>query len=262
MPHDATCPSASSPTEWCISTYAVPGAIGPAHVPMIPFTDCTPMTTGSSNHRASRSAALIVNRRVIVATVFSSSSLRSVHASRPMSTMSRSFVPRDVRRRAVQQRVHQVRDAADPLVERPDRLGVLLRVRAVRVVRALVVALDERAPVGVRRVPEPERVHLVAVVLQSQVVDDVRRHQADRVAERHHLELGRLGPRAVGRRRAAGLVPLLEHDDLLAVLRQVRGGHQAVVPAADHDRVVRVRRHPNVFLPNQTELLPRAGVAR
>ena len=93
MPHDATWPSVSSPTEWCISTYAVPGAIGPAHVPMIPFTDCTPMTTGSSNQRSSRSAALIVNSRVMSATVFSSSSLRSVHASRPVSMMSRSFVP-------------------------------------------------------------------------------------------------------------------------------------------------------------------------
>ncbi len=92
MPHDATCPSVSSPTEWCISTYAVPGVMGPAHVPMMPFTDCTPITTGSSNHRSRRSAALIVKSRVISATVRSSISLRSDHASCPTSFTSLRLV--------------------------------------------------------------------------------------------------------------------------------------------------------------------------
>ncbi len=67
--------------------------MGPAHVPMIPFTDWIPITTGSSNHRSSRSAALIEKRRVMSATVRSSRSLRSAQPSCPTSFMSFSFVP-------------------------------------------------------------------------------------------------------------------------------------------------------------------------
>ena len=52
-----------------MSTYAVPGASGPAHVPMMPFTACSPMNTSFSNHWRSRSVALIVNSRVMSATV-------------------------------------------------------------------------------------------------------------------------------------------------------------------------------------------------
>ena len=81
-----------SPTEWCIITYAVPGASGPDHVPMIPFTDCRPMNTSFSNQRRSRSVALIVNSRVMSATVCWSTSLRSCHASCATSLMSAAFL--------------------------------------------------------------------------------------------------------------------------------------------------------------------------
>ncbi len=81
-----------SPTEWCISTYAVPGASGPAHVPMIPFTAMKPLITGDSNHRSSRSVALIEKRRVMSATVFSSISFRSCQPSIATSLMSRNLL--------------------------------------------------------------------------------------------------------------------------------------------------------------------------
>jgi hypothetical protein len=81
-----------SPTEWCISTYAVPGASGPAQVPMIPLTAMKPFITGDSNHRSRRSVALIVNNRVMSATVRSSSSLRRPHPSWATSLMSRAFL--------------------------------------------------------------------------------------------------------------------------------------------------------------------------
>jgi hypothetical protein len=90
-PQLAICPSPTSPTEWCISTYAVPGASGPAHVPMMPFTAMNPFMTGDSNQRSSRSAALIENNRVTSATVFALTSLRSFHASLATSRMSRGF---------------------------------------------------------------------------------------------------------------------------------------------------------------------------
>ena len=94
-PQLATSPSPMSPTEWCINTYAVPGASGPAHVPMMPLTDMNPFICGVSNQRSSRSVALIVNSRVMSATVCSSTCLRSDHPSWNTSLMSPNrFDPR------------------------------------------------------------------------------------------------------------------------------------------------------------------------
>ena len=55
---------------------------------MIPFTDCSPMKMSLSNHRRSRSVALIVNSWVMSATVRWSISLRSDHPSCARSLMS------------------------------------------------------------------------------------------------------------------------------------------------------------------------------
>ena len=51
------------PIQWCISTYADPGVIGPPHAPTTACVASAPFTRGSSNHSSSRSAALIVNSR-------------------------------------------------------------------------------------------------------------------------------------------------------------------------------------------------------
>ena len=126
-PQLATSPSPMSPTEWCISTYAVPGASGPAQVPMMPLTAMKPFICGVSNHRSSRSVALIVNRRVMSATVCSSTCLRSFHPSLATSLMSRGLPRAEVRRRLHQQRAEDVGDPADPLVELEVRVGVPLR---------------------------------------------------------------------------------------------------------------------------------------
>ncbi len=55
---------------------------------MMPFTARNPLSTGDSNHRSSRSAALIVNSRVMSATVCASISLRSIQPSWATSLMS------------------------------------------------------------------------------------------------------------------------------------------------------------------------------
>ena len=91
-PQLATWPSPMSPTEWCMSTYAVPGASGPAHVPMMPLTAMKPFISGVTNQRSSRSVALIVNRRVTSPTVASSTWARSFHASLPRSHRSVGFL--------------------------------------------------------------------------------------------------------------------------------------------------------------------------
>jgi hypothetical protein len=90
-PQLATSPSPISPTEWCMSTYAVPGASGPAQVPMIPLTAMNPFICGVSNQRSSRSVALIVNSRVMSAAVCSSTCVRRPHANWNTSFRSPNF---------------------------------------------------------------------------------------------------------------------------------------------------------------------------
>ena len=95
----------------------------------------------------------------------------------------------------------------------------------------------ERAAVGRGREVRTLRVDLVAVLLELELAQDRRRHEADHVGERGHLEVGT--PRLLGDRRAADDVAPLEHDDARALLREQAGGHEAVVPASDHDDVER-----------------------
>ena len=87
------------------------------------------------------------------------------------------------------------------------------------------------------------------VLRQFQVADDLRPQQAD-----HIRELAELVPREdlLGHRRAADDVPPFQHHDLLAGPRQIRRGHQPVVPAADDDRVVVIYAHA-LFIPGLTD---------
>jgi hypothetical protein len=87
-PHVLNSPSPRSPTEWCISTYAVPGSSGPAHVPMMPSVESAAITSSDSNHSERRSAADIVKSFVRFATVRRSSPLRNRSANLSCSTRS------------------------------------------------------------------------------------------------------------------------------------------------------------------------------
>ncbi len=109
--------------------------------------------------------------------------------------------------------------------------------------RGVVVAPPQ--PVAVeRRERAVERQDLQAVLRELKVADDLRAQQADDVrkhAERvagHHLVAGH---------GAAQEVALLEGQDLPAGLRQVGGGREPVVAAADDHRVVAIR-HPDGLL--------------
>ncbi len=67
QPQAPACP-ATSPIQWCISTYAEPGDIGPHHAPITACVASAPFTRSSSNHSSRKSAALIVNSRTISCT--------------------------------------------------------------------------------------------------------------------------------------------------------------------------------------------------
>ena len=148
----------------------------------------------------------------------------------------------DVRRDLVQQRAHDLRDAVDPRLVVGKRLGIVRReLRDRSVGPRWVVAVDrDRPPVGERLVVRTERRDPIPMRLQTELLDDEPGHQ------RHHVRIGGdLDLRVVGERRArvdrpADLVPRLEDDRPCAGLGEVRARHQAVVPAADHDRVIRI----------------------
>jgi hypothetical protein len=145
-----------------------------------------------------------------------------------------------VGRRLHEERPHDVGDPPDPCVELEVRVGVLLRDLLDRLAGDLVVAvLDDRAAAAHRHVPLTERQQLEPELLQLEVAPERRRHQRHRVAERVDLDAGKLvGPRLHRVGGAAGLVALLEHHGAGAELREIGGRDQAVVAAADHDRVV------------------------
>ena len=241
-PQLATWPSPMSPTEWCISTYAVPGASGPAHVPMMPLTAMNPFISGDSNHRSSSSVALIVNSRVTSATVASSTCERSFHASLPRSHRSAGFFEPTWGGVSISMRPEDVGDARDPPVELEVGVGVALGDLRDRLSGlAVVLGLDDRTAASHRHVPLAQGEELEAEPLELQLAPERRRHQAHRVAERVDLDAGILvGPRLARVGRPAGLVALLEHERARATLGQERGGDEAVVAAADHDRVVPV----------------------
>ncbi len=77
-----------------------------------------------------------------------------------------------------------------------------------------------------------------AVVGQAQVADDLRAEQAVDVGGRGDLEAGE---GFLGDAGAADDVAAFQHEHFPLGPGQIAGGHQAVVAAADDDRVVRSR---------------------
>ena len=73
--------------EWWAITYAVPGAYGPAQVPITPLTASAPLTCGDSNQSSSRSAMLMLISRVMSATMRASTP-RFFQTSLPRSARS------------------------------------------------------------------------------------------------------------------------------------------------------------------------------
>ena len=146
----------------------------------------------------------------------------------------------EVRRHGEQQRAEHVGQAGQPGVPARHRVGVLLRPAGDLIVVALgVVGVElDRAALGEGLVVRAHRVDLVAVPLQLEIIDDRRGQQRHHVGKPGDLEVRGVRPGSFGGRGAAGLRPRLEHQRARARTGQVRRGDQAVVPAADDDRVV------------------------
>ena len=86
-----------------------------------------------------------------------------------------------------------------------------------------------------RRERAVERQHLETVARQVELADDLRAKQGHDVGADRDVKSGK---DFLGDRRAAQHVPALEHEHAPARACQIRGVHQPVVAAADHDCVV------------------------
>ena len=101
----------------------------------------------------------------------------------------------------------------------------------------LVVIVDTPQVVAARHRRERavERQQLHAVAGQVEVADDLRPQQRHHVRRHRELEAGE---HLFGDRRATEHVTTLEHEHLASCARQVGRTGQAVVAAADDDRVI------------------------
>ena len=108
-----------------------------------------------------------------------------------------------------------------------DLLGGAILVEPLRERRAVL----ERRPLG--RVADERS---VAVARQLELLDHERMEQADEVRARTDHE-ARIAERPLERARPTDLITALEHEHRPARAREVSGGGEPVVSAADHDRV-------------------------
>ena len=145
-------------------------------------------------------------------------------------------------RRAQHHRPQHVGDALHHRLEVVHRVGVMSRHRGDRRVRGGRVVVEEhRAAVGrERRERRVERDRVVAEALELEVFDDLRAQHRDHVGGAADALAG---PYLLGHARAAEQVAPLQHAHAQARAREIRGRCEAVVAAADDDRVeVRIHR--------------------
>ena len=202
---------------------------------MIPLADMVAFSTSVSNQRSSRSTALMVMSwtRLCWSRRGSVWKRRSRPNSRSKPGRSK---PEGVGRDHRQDRLHEARHVHHRLGVLVVGLGVDRRVAVDLAPRArVVVHAPEVVAVRHGRERAVQRQDLEAVAGQVELADDLGPQQRDHVRADGELEAGE---DLLGHRRSAQHVPALEHEHLAPGAGQVGGVHEAVVAAADDDRVV------------------------
>ena len=194
-PHDPMGPSPTLPMLWCAITYAVPGDRGPAHVPMTPLTDKTPLRASDSKWSSRRSAMLIdiSSRQVRDQACVERPKLPGEAELLHHVTQN---VRSDVRRDCAEQRAEDAPELPQPGVPLDHGVGVAPRKLGDFGVPCGAVRMHlEVAPIAARYEIPVLRVDLVPVPLELELLQDCRRHQAYDVGERG--DLCKSGPHGV-----------------------------------------------------------------
>ena len=149
---------------------------------------------------------------------------------------SRGSQRQRIGRRHVQNRLDEPRHLDHRPAVLVVRFGVEPRVaRDLPAGPSVIVDTPQVVAVEHRRERAVERQNLEAVARQIQFADDLRAKQRHDVRTDREPEAGK---HLFGDGGAAEDVPALDHQHLAPGSRQVRGGRQPVVPAADDDRVI------------------------
>ena len=212
----------------------MPGLWTPWNVPMIPDADIVAISGSVSNHWRRKSAALIVISWTKTACCFSGSFWKA--RSRPVSGASwRGSRPVRSGGTIAQDRLDEPGHLDHQLAVFLVGLGVAEAPAAELADRPAVVVDPPQVVVLERRERAVEGQDVEAVLRQVELADDLGPEQADDVA-------GDAEPEAredlLGHRGPAEQMALLEDDGLQPGPGQVGGADEAVVAAADDDRVV------------------------
>ena len=218
----------------------MPGERTPRNVPMIPLADIVALSTSVSNHWSSMSAALMVmswSRLCWFDAREPAEALAEVEEAREAGQVEGIGIGRD----HGQDGLDELRHVHHGLRVLVVGLGVGGGVPVDLPPRPRVVAHPpEVVPVRHGREGAVEGKDLQAVAGEVQLADDLRPEERDHVGADGELEAGEDLLRDRG---SPEHVPALEDEHLLARPGQVGGAHQAVVPAADDDRVVGTSAH-------------------
>ena len=211
----------------------MPGERGPPLAPITPSVASVTFTSSDSNHSSRKSAALCVKILTSADDVLRAQSAQLPGELQVVDEIRRRW--RKLRRRGEQQIFHHLRQALQLIFVRRVDLGVALgELGDFRQRFAAVLPHEEMAAVG--KGGEERRilgVHLVAEARQLQFADDALLQQAGEVRGGGDAVAR---PDLFGDRASAHQFAPLQHQDLAPGARQVRGGDQSVVAAADDDR--------------------------
>ena len=202
---------------------------------MIPEALIVAFSGSVSNHWSRKSAALMVMSWMNTARCSVGEPVEGAGETCDGEPFAR-VEPAGVRRRHGQDRLDELRHLEHQAAVLLVRLRVARRPASELAHGAAVVVHTPEVVVVERRERPVERQDLEAVLGQCEVPDDFGAEQRDDVRRDAEAEAGE---DLLGDRRPAENVAPLQYDDLQSGPREVRRGHEPVVPAADDHGVVR-----------------------
>ena len=213
----------------------MPGERGPPLAPITPSVARVTFTSGDSNHSSRNSAALWV--KILTSATMSFAGEVADASGQPQVIDDVDGGGRELGRSGEQQAFDDARDALELIFVCGVDFGVVFgefgdfgeRLRAVLPHEEVAAVGEDGEEGGILGV------HAIAELLELQFADDALLHQAGQVGAGGDTIAG---PDLFGDGAAAEELAAFEHEHLPSGARQVGGGDQAVVAAADDDHIV------------------------